>query len=195
MHQQLSECVHYFQRLLLNDLPVGWIAGGAVRDYFSIGRCTSDVDVFFSSKDNFDIALKYFADHDIKPTFQNERVTNLIYKKHKIQLISSHYFQSPEDTIKAFDFTVCSAAVDRAKVYHHETFFMDLAKKRLVIVSVPYPLSTLQRLQKYIRKGYSICNGGLLEIAKAIQALDLQSPSQNTFEFYPDGEPKFVRID
>ena len=42
---------------------------------------------------------------------------------------------------------------------------MDLAKRSLVINSLPYPLSTVQRMQKYIKKGYTICNGGLLEIA------------------------------
>ncbi len=55
--------------------------------------------------------------------------------------------------------------------------------------------STMQRLQKYFNKGYWICNGGILEIAQAINKLDLSDPEQNNIEYYPDGTPRFVRID
>lgn len=194
--QQLKDCVNYFSRLILSDIPSScWIAGGALRDYFSLGYCASDIDVFFPSVNEFQKANNFFETKGLKPTFQNDRVTNYIWKKHKIQLITGHYFQSPEDTINAFDFTVACCAVDRERVYHHASFFIDLARKRLVINQLPYPLSTLQRMQKYIKYGYTICNAGLLSIAKAIQQVNLNNPSENTFEFYPDGKVRFMRID
>lgn len=202
MYQQLEACVRYFNNLILNDLSSSiettdcWIAGGAVRDWFSIGYCSSDIDIFFPDERNMLLASKNLTDRlSLKPTFENDKIVNFIFKKHKIQLIKAHYFKTPADTIRAFDFTVCAASVNRVTVNFHETFFIDLAKKRLVIIGLPYPLSTLQRLQKYIKRGYTICNGGLLEIAKAIQKLDLSKPDQNIFEFYPDGKVKFIRID
>ncbi|MFZ5955799.1 MAG: hypothetical protein ACOYT4_05220 [Nanoarchaeota archaeon] len=196
MIQQFQNCIKFFSDLILAELPaVCWIAGGALRDYFTIGRCSSDIDIFFPSEKEFKKAIKFFKIQNILPTFSNERVTNYIWKKNKIQLVSAHYFSSPEETIEKFDFTVVCCAVDKENVSHHETFFMDLAKRRLVINSLPYPLSTLQRLQKYIKKGYTICNGGLLEIAKAIQKVNLENSTENPIEFYLDGSVRFIRID
>lgn len=196
MIPQFEKAVSYFKAVILDDLGVYcWVAGGAVRDYFSIGRTTSDIDVFFPDRLTFDIAVETMKRKAGEPTFNDGRVVNFNFKGHTIQLISSHFFKDPTKTIEAFDFTVACAAVDHEKVYHHPTFFMDLASKKLVINKLPYPLSTLQRVQKYVKKGYTICNGGLLELSKAIQGVNLQDSSQNVFEFYPDGTPKFVRFD
>ena len=70
-----------------------------------------------------------------------------------------------------------------------------MAKKALIINKLPYPLATLKRLQKYINKGFSICDGGLLEIAKKINEMDFGDPLQNSFEFYGDGKTKIIKFD
>jgi len=199
--KQIDRCVTYFKQFILDELPANcWIAGGAIRDFFSLGYCSSDIDVFFPSMEEFIKADDWLKGREnVKCTFRNEMVVNYKYKKHKVQLIKTHFFSSPQETIANFDFTVACGAVDKEMLYAHDTFFIDLAGRRIVINSLPFPLSTLQRLQRYIKKGYTICNGGLLEIAKGIQKLDLNNPTVNTFEFYPEGAkkglPRFVRID
>ncbi len=209
MLPQMQECIDYFKYLILDDLGdvYCWVAGGALREYFTVGHAkASDVDVFFQDKEAFEAAKKALLAKGPQEgkaatsittimTFENDRITNFIHKKHKVQLISTKYFVDPQETIENFDFTVCCAAVDKADVYHHQTFFMDLAKKRLVINALPYPLSTMQRMQRYIQKGYTICNGGILQIAKAIKELDFEKPEENPIEFYPDSTPRFVRYD
>jgi tRNA nucleotidyltransferase/poly(A) polymerase len=201
MNQQLESAVSYFKTIALDLLdPIEcWVAGGAVRDYFTVGHITSDVDVFFKNKTDFDAAFSKLSEIQ-KPSYSDDRIANFYIQKRKIQLIQSHFFDSPEESIKSFDFTVCCAAVDRNQVYTHETFFIDLSRRRLVINALPYPLSTLERLQKYIKRGYTICNGGLLELARGIQGLELDNDSEkneenNTLMFYPNKQPRFIRID
>ncbi|MEW6171294.1 MAG: hypothetical protein AB1472_07050 [Candidatus Omnitrophota bacterium] len=195
MIAQLQLAIDYFGYLFLNEIPCKcWVAGGAVRDYFSLGYITTDIDIYFPSDEEFQKGKIWFIDNGGEIKFENERLMVIYYKKHKFELIKM-FFESPQQTIDQFDFTVCCGAISKDSVFFHNTFFIDLAKKRLVVNNLPYPLSTLQRLQKYIKKGFTICNGGLLEIAKAIQKLDLDNPSINHIEKYPAGTPKFVRLD
>lgn len=192
---QLENAVNYFKYLILDDIKDVncWVAGGSVRKYFSNEKGTTDIDIFFPNKKEWEKAKNILNDNS-KLVFENNKTYKIKYKKYYVDLVKT-FFSDPNECIKNFDFTVCSAAVDKDTVYYHPTFFIDLAKKVLVINSLPYPISTLQRLQKYILKGYIACNGTLLEIAKAINNLDLDDPKQNNIEFYPNGDVRFIRFD
>ncbi len=197
MREQLKTgCIDWFKPIL-DAIPQGWIAGGAVRDYFARVKSDSDIDVFFASNEaqQSQAASLESALSGSKKVYDNETATGFVWRSQVVQLIKRHYFASPAETIKAFDFTVCCAAVDLNGVYVHEHFFEDLAGRRLAINSLPFPLSTLQRLQKYVQKGFLACNGTLLELSKAIQGLDLDNPNENVLSFYPNGSPRFARYD
>jgi hypothetical protein len=182
MIEQLQNCVDYFNKIFFKDIPSNiscWIAGGAVRDYFSIGFVQSDIDIYLSDQDNFNSLKYYFTETEkLVPTFENVNVLNFYRKGKKVQLIKI-FFQDLPSTIDSFDFTVCCCGVTREEVFYHETFFIDLAKKRLVINKLPYPVSTLRRLQKYILKGYKICNGGIIHIVQAIQQMPQENIEEN----------------
>lgn len=193
-----TQALDFFQRNVFHRLSGVrcWVAGGSVRDYFSGGMIQDDFDIFFPDRESFEKALDILKKtKGIKSGFQSPAIANFQDGWHKLQLVSSHFFSSPEDTIARFDFTVCCAAITTKDVFVNETFFEDLASRSLVINALPYPLSTMERMQKYIRKGYHICNGGLLEIAKAIKSMDWDMPSMRQFDFYGDGTPRFHRID
>jgi hypothetical protein len=210
MNKHIEECIKYFDRIFFSQLVVPiegdnsdvkpidatcWIAGGALRDYFSVGYPQSDIDVFFPNQDEFEkVKNCLLVKTQCEISFENEKICVFNIDKRRFELVKV-FFPNPQATIQEFDFTVCCCAVDKVDVYMHEDFYADLAKRRLVINKLPFPLSTLQRLQKYIRKGYSICNGGLLDISKGIAGIDLTNPAVNTFEFYSDGSPRFVRFD
>jgi hypothetical protein len=190
-------CIDWFKPIL-EAIPQGWIAGGAVRDYFARVKGDSDIDVFFPSEEVFKSQSKALEDGALdgaKLVYDNSTATGFVWRKREIQLIKRHYFDSPLSTIKMFDFTVCCAAVDLRGVYFHEHFFEDLAGRRLAINALPFPLSTLQRLQRYVQKGFLACNGTLLELSKGIQGLDLDNPQENVLSFYPNGSPRFARYD
>jgi hypothetical protein len=205
---QLDNCVAYFNKLILDELGracITWVAGGCVRDYFSIGYLSSDVDLFFPDEHNFNECRKYLMEiteyetvreeegitiieKKTKPLagklFENDNVLKVKYKGRVYDVIKK-YFPSCQETIKQFDFTVCCAGVDNRQVYTHQTFFIDLAKRQLMINELPFPLSTLWRLQKYIKKGYTICSGETMKLGKAIGALQTNTP---------EGEAKAIEL-
>jgi hypothetical protein len=57
----------------------------------------------------------------------------------------------------------------------------DLVERRLEINTVSYPLSTLQRLEKYVRKGFTISPKAILAIAHKVKETNLED---QTAEFY-----------
>lgn len=220
---QLENCVKFFNKLILDEIGevcIAWVGGGCVRDYFSVGKLTSDIDLYFTCEEDYLKAKKYLVEQTIvkvtkeedgktivskfpkpkaKVIFENDNVTKVIYKGRMFDLVRK-YFPDAEATIKAFDFTVCCAAVTNKKVFTHDTFFIDLAKRQLMINELPFPLSTMWRMQKYIQKGYYMCSGEMLKLSKAIGELqtntkegenaviDLQPMSEG-------GSPRFITFD
>lgn len=203
-----TKALNYFNKLILEDLKKVcncWIAGGSIRDYFSKEKI-KDIDLFFPNEEHFIKCLSYFGiyknnsllesfqggnnyetkNKDTEIVFQNNNAIKINYKKQTIDIIK-HYFESPEETILNFDFTCCSAAIDGKNIYIHDTFFQDLASKRLIINSLPYPVSSLYRLQKYIKKGYTMCSGGLISLAMAIseKEIHMDEEFEAKHEFYP----------
>lgn len=220
---QLENCVKYFSKTILDELKevcITWVGGGCVRDYFSVGKLTSDIDLYFTCEEDYLKCKKYFVEQNTitvskeedgktivtkfpkqkaKVIFENDNVTKIIYKGRPYDLVRK-YFPSASETIKEFDFTVCCAAVDIHNVYTHETFFIDLAKRQLMINKLPFPLSTMWRMQKYIQKGYYMCSGEMLKLSKAIGELktNTKEGEENAIDLQPmseGGSPRFSTFD
>lgn len=176
MIPQYFKAIKYFSDIILKELNSHcecWIAGGCLREYFSKGYVSkdSDIDVYFPSEIEYDKGIKFFLNKDAKILFENENTVKFLYNGRQFDIIK-RYFDSPETCIKNFDFTVCCAALTLKNVFVHDTFFMDLAKKSLVINTIPFPVSTQWRLQKYIKKGFTISLDDMLLIVKAIKEHD-----------------------
>lgn len=125
--------------------------------------------IYFQDENNLLLAKKYFEDHEADIKFESDNAFNIRYNGRDFDLIK-HFFEDPQDSINSFDFTVACVAVDNQKVHYHDTFFIDLAKRALVINELPYPMSSLSRTQKYIKKGFTICQGGLYQLSRAVQS-------------------------
>lgn len=178
MKTQYEQCHTYFTERVFKYLPnhvVCWVAGGAIANFFTTKSAHSDIDVWFPSDAQWQAAV----DH-IKRTYPStwkvikETPAAITYvvegQAHPVQFVRRFFYASPKETINAFDFTVCMGACTRGGlVVVHDDFFLDLAAKRLVTHNLQFTYGTLARLQKYIKKGYTICNGGLLNLHRAIQ--------------------------
>lgn len=190
-----DRCVSAFKPLMEIIQP-GFIAGGAIRDYFAGQDIDSDIDVFFPNEDARKGANTAMRNNKaFRAAYKSEDISAYWWKGKLVQLIGKHYFENAAAAIAEFDFTVCCAGINGKDIIGHEYFLADLAGKRLAINKLPFPLSTLQRVQKYAKKGFTACSGALLEIAKAIQRIDFTNPGQNVLEFYPSGSPRFARFD
>jgi len=198
---QLENCVKRFGKLILDELKdmeiKTWVAGGAVRDYFQSIEIKSDIDLYFQNQKDFDKCKTYLIKTEGKIYFENEKVIKIERNKLKLDLVKT-FFASPGFCIGEFDFTVCCAAVDFERVYYNNTFFIDLAKKQLMINKLNYPISTLWRLQKYNWKGFKICKGELTKIVEAIQntpKINELIPVDNMFDEFQSDSNLFMGID
>lgn len=172
---QFDKAVERHNKLILTELKEAgincWIAGGAIRDYFSSSKVT-DYDLFFPNQTEYDKAKAYFTSKDAEVKWESDNGMKVRYNGKTFDLVKK-FFSSPEESIQNFDFTVCMLAVDTEKVYHGETTFIDLSKRQLMLNKLPFPASTLSRAFKYYKKGYVMCAGEMRKLVEAIQKMPI----------------------
>lgn len=169
-----ENCINFFNKLILKELHdqgiVCWIAGGIIRSYFGAESVKGDIDLFFPDAKNYRKAGDYFKDKDCKVLYSGVNGTKYAWGKYTVDVIN-HFFESPQHTIDAFDFTIAMLATDGVVVYSGEHTFIDLAKKQLMINKITFPESTMKRVLKYYMKGFLICNEELSKILDEIRKL------------------------
>lgn len=189
---QGANCIDFFRKRFLNHMSEDlnkrvWIAGGAIRDYFSEGRITKDVDFFaVDRKSMAELVLllrkKFQYKHYLITKNAIKGHVQLWGKKIDVDIVKKP-FPNPVSCADAFDFTVCCFAVSFDKFIYHKSAAFDLMKRRLVVHNLPHPVDSMKRMNKYIKKGFTACNGTILSIAKAVNQLDAAN-TNDIFEFY-----------
>ena len=151
------------------------VAGGAILSIFTQTE-VSDIDVYFRSREDlvraFVLATKdwdnIYLGHTDKSITIKDRTTDSI-----VQFIYFDYFNGAEEVFKAFDFTVCMAAIElyedkEPTLVLHPDFLVDVASRTLHFNrGTRFPYISLIRTKKYQDKGYKIGKGHLLAIAAA----------------------------
>lgn len=164
--EQVEEAAFkYFEGILFKPLEMtdrSWIAGGCLREWLLEKRLdkTVDIDVWCVDdveRQRLDEAAKKagWTEKKSSPTSSNWKTKS----GHWVQIIRGHHFATAEATIAKFDFTVCSLALTAdGRLLMHESTLLDMTLRRLMIVDLDFPLSTLRRAFKYRDKGFKICN-------------------------------------
>jgi hypothetical protein len=197
---QITNLIERYNKIILSEFKEKnikcWIAGGAIRDYLAGFKIKTDYDLFFPNQNEYDKAKAFFITNNAKVKWESENGMKVVYNKRTFDLIKK-FFDNPQSTIDAFDFTVSMFAVDSEKFYCGETSFMDLAKRQLMINKITYPASTLSRTLRYYQKGFIMCNGELKKIVEAIQNMEkpkiVEEESNNENE--GSGDSMFNGID
>jgi hypothetical protein len=149
----------YFNNLILGELRrngiTSWVAGGVLRDYFSSKPLKSDCDIFFPNVTEFNKAKKYLTSNGGSVIWESENGMKVTYKGNTFDLIKI-FRPNPMETIKRFDFTISMFATDGTDVYYSDKSIKDLQDRKLVINNVINPLSTLKRVLKHYRKGFTM---------------------------------------
>src|SRR3546814_11060115 len=81
----------------------------------------------------------------------------------KVQAIRIAFHETLESVLESFDFSICQCGYDGTDILLGQWTLFDLASKRLVPGQLRYGTSSLRRVIKYTRQGYTICSGGLAE--------------------------------
>lgn len=163
----------------------------------------TDIDVYFSSQNHFEAAKRWYLDKDYCPIDTMVRRLNITNEVEKTELMRrtvnrqigtidyetdnairiniddrkidlvKNLKQDPLKTLEYFDMTVTQAAIENETLYHSVSYFADLLTKSIVLTNVHHPLSTLQRIPKYISKGFFISHAEMMKIAKAIKQIPI----------------------
>ena len=102
--------------------------------------------------------------------------TNAITLSNKVQIVL-RFFGEPDEIHENYDFVHCTnywdAATDHLEL--RKAALEALLTKELRYVGSKYPICSIFRLRKFIRRGWSINAGQILKILMQISALDLTS--------------------
>lgn len=163
------------------------LAGGALTSIFS-GQPINDFDIYSRTEESFANTCKDLPSTNVCSFYKSEFSATLRFDERDsiesskaehygiIHDVSEHPFQfvypsmthgSVDSILNSFDFTVCQAAFTfrDKKFYFARSFFKDIAKKELIYnANRNHEISTLYRIEKYKRKGYTISNYELLKI-------------------------------
>lgn len=176
----------YFYSLIdsLGDInEYGWLAGGAIRRLICGHKLDSDFDFFFKSKEKFEEfynKIKENKDINVLKEFKNQHNITLSvsilfdsesnnWKTYKLQLININYYNTLEDVLNSFDYTLCMFGLEGTNLVCGDSALWDLGRKKIVINKITYPVASLRRLIKYTNQNFYACDGCLTGLLNSVK--------------------------
>lgn len=149
-----------------------WLAGGSLRRTLGGQPPDSDFDFFFRDE----LQLESFRRDLERRSFTISRETDhhvelrgvAAEKPAQVQLIRFAFYASAEAVINSFDFTICQFAFDGDMLTCGDFALWDLGRKRLATHRITFPLSTMRRVLKYAKQGFTACPGALTSILTSV---------------------------
>lgn len=157
-----------------------WICGGAVRKAVVNESLDSDFDFFFRSENNFKEWKTKLVRNGLSLLKENEKnevwilptsidSENSVYlPEMKVQLIKFRWYDSIQDVLESFDFTISQFGFDGENIYCGDWSLFDLSRKKLVPLQLTYAMSSFRRLTKYAAQGFTFCSGGLADMLQQV---------------------------
>jgi len=145
-----------------------WIAGGALRRTLQQMPLESDVDYFFRDAAQAQAFGEQLQANGGWQISQREHATTYGVKHDHstiiVQAVTMAYYPTLEDCLDSFDFTITQFGYDGADLVCGPFSLWDLARKRLALHRLTFGVSTVRRLIKYTRQGFTACSGVLASI-------------------------------
>jgi hypothetical protein len=145
-----------------------FITGGCIPSML-IDEFVNDYDIYFHTSVDVDIVREYFKSQkpDYTKKYHVKLITdNAINLSDKIQLITK-FTGSPSEVTDKFDWQHIKSYYDcnTEKLHLTSDVYQLVVEKDLIYTGSDYPLSSLMRLKKYIKKGWNVSNTTILHIA------------------------------
>lgn len=102
---------------------------------------------------------------------------NAITLTDKVQIIV-RFFGTPEEIHRNFDFAHCTGVYDFSSNTLHvsEQAMMSLLTKQLIYSGSLYPVASVLRTRKFIRRGWNISAGQMIKIMAQLERMDWSDP-------------------
>lgn len=161
-----------------------FITGGCIPSMM-LGEWVNDYDFYFTSKEAANVVKEYFKSKmqhkDLK--YKVKAITdNAVTLDNKIQLITA-FTGSPSEVASNFDWAhIKSYYTFNEGLKLCDDLYRLIVEKELVYTGSVYPLSSLFRLKKYIRKGWNVSNATILHVAlDVVEALKGKKVKARTY--------------
>lgn len=170
-----------------------WMAGGAVRRWFSGKEKLSDVDLFFKDEGQ---CQEYVKSSPIPKLFENPRCITLSNGQLIVQCITVNYYPDVRTILDSFDFSVCQFAYDGEDVWATPEALVTVLRGGLGVHNIrkDFAVDSLRRAFKYAKKGFFPCNGSIQKIADSLRGLTEEQIRQ-AVEISPNGGAVIMGID
>lgn len=158
-------------------------AGGAVTSVFT-GNKINDVDVYFKSREAFELAVCQAYEDAFWCVASSKRAVTFSDNGRIVQLMHFDFFPTAADIFKAFDYTIVMGAYDYdAKDFVFHDDFLKHNSQRFLRFNhgTRFPLASATRVLKYQQRGYTIGKGDMLKIVMACRGVTI-----NTWEQFKD---------
>lgn len=112
--------------------------------------------------------------NDYRPIFMTD---NAITLSDRVQIII-RFYGSSEEIHRNFDYIHCTGVYDyRTNTLHtSEEMLMAVLSKRLIYSGSLYPIASVLRMRKFIKRGWSISAGQVLKILHQLRSIDWDNP-------------------
>lgn len=152
-----------------------WIAGGALRRTLIGMPLDSDVDYFFRDAAQKEAFQEAILASGARIVGQREHATTYEFPREDagpliVQAITMAYYPTLEDVLDSFDFTITQFGYDGLALVCGEFSLWDLSRKRLALHKLTFGVSTVRRLIKYAKQGFTACGGVLASILEEVVA-------------------------
>jgi hypothetical protein len=191
---------HPFLKLIRSfgflDIENGpWVAGGSVRRILTKQKMAADIDIFMKhgsynvdkihhtlmgrgdceevAKTNrpfceyrltrYDHTTHLFNDKKLKPKFST------------VQVIENRKFNSVEELLNDFDYTICMVATDGWSWVADDRFLRDIETKEIVLNNKDQRRKNMSRLAKYCRYGFTPVPGVFADVSGIFDATFAES--------------------
>lgn len=160
-----------------------FITGGCIPSML-LDEYVNDFDIYFSDQKSANKVLKYYesVDTSAQEKFKVKLITeNAINLSDKIQLIIK-FTGSPIEVIDNFDWQHIKSyfVYPDVMIFTNDVYKL-IVEKELIYTGSAYPVSSMMRLKKYIKKGWTVSNATMLHIALDIaQAFDYSEPNKSS---------------
>lgn len=170
---ELGQTLDFLPKLSENG---PWLAGGAIRKTLAGEVLDSDYDFFFKDEEQMKRASEFLGCHanfiSVKENEYNKCFKLFSQLDHlkeiTIQLIHFQYYETLEECLNSFDYTICQMGFDGTNLVFGDYTLYDFARKRLVVNKITYPVGSLRRLIKYTKQGFYACDGTLGEFLQTV---------------------------
>ena len=89
-------------------------------------------------------------------------------KSRLIQLVKIDYYQTVDDLLDTFDFTITQFAYDGNYLYCGDYSLWDLSRRKLALHKMTYGVATMRRMLKYTNQGFEACAGVMQSILQSV---------------------------